>query len=70
MGRLGRAPAAARGQSGVTVDEKSLFPVCQQKNSEMSNVLVVENDDSAQMSDVQSRPQMDTITELQEEEED
>lgn len=36
----------------------------------MSNVLVVESDDSAQMSEVQSRPQMDTITELQEEEED
>lgn len=61
----GQAPAAARGQSGVTADEKSLFPVCQQKNNDMSNVLVVENDDSAQMSDVQ-----DTITELQEEEED
>lgn len=34
----------------------------------MSNVLVVESDDSAQMSEVHSRPQMDTITELQEEE--
>lgn len=34
----------------------------------MSNMLVVESDDSAQMGEVQSRPQMDTITELQEEE--
>ncbi|TNM96526.1 hypothetical protein fugu_016187 [Takifugu bimaculatus] len=42
----------------------------QQKNSEMSNVLVAESDNSAQMSEVQSRSQMDTITELQEEEED
>lgn len=31
-------------------------------------MLVVESDDSAQMGEVQSRPQMDTITELQEEE--
>lgn len=46
----------------------AFFP--QQKNSEMSNVLVVESDNSAQMSEVQSRSQMDTITELQEEEED
>lgn len=33
-------------------------------------MLVAESDDSAQMSQVQSRPQMDTITELQEEEEE
>lgn len=36
----------------------------------MSNVLVVESDNSAQMSEVQSQSQMDTITELQEEDED
>lgn len=42
--------------------------LCRQKNSEMSNVLVVESDNSAQMSEVQSRSEMDTIAELQEEE--
>ncbi|XP_070708650.1 ANKH inorganic pyrophosphate transport regulator a [Pempheris klunzingeri] len=42
----------------------------QQKNSEMSNELVVEGEDSAPMSEVCSRTQMDAIEELQEEEEE
>ncbi|XP_061569626.1 ANKH inorganic pyrophosphate transport regulator a [Cololabis saira] len=42
----------------------------QQKNTEMSNELVVEGEDSAPMSDVCSRSQMDAIEELQEEEEE
>ncbi|KAI3355367.1 hypothetical protein L3Q82_018209, partial [Scortum barcoo] len=41
----------------------------QQKNNEMSNELVVEGEDSAPMSEVCSRTQMDAIEELQEEEE-
>lgn len=42
----------------------------QQKNNDMSNELVVEGEDSAQMSEVSSRSQMDAIEELQEEEEE
>ncbi|KAG7231177.1 hypothetical protein INR49_012008 [Caranx melampygus] len=42
----------------------------QQKNNEMSNELVVEGEDSAPMSEVCSRTQMDAIEELQEEEEE
>ncbi|MED6245032.1 hypothetical protein XENOCAPTIV_001391 [Xenoophorus captivus] len=41
----------------------------QQRNSEMSNELVVEAEDSAPMSQVSSPNQMDAIEELQEEEE-
>lgn len=41
-----------------------------QKNNEMSNELVVEGEDSAPMSEVSSRTQMDAIEELQEEEEE
>lgn len=41
-----------------------------QKNNEMSNELVVEGEDSAPMSEVCSRTQMDAIEELQEEEEE
>lgn len=41
-----------------------------QKNSEMSNELVVEGEDSAPMSEVCSRTPMDAIEELQEEEEE
>lgn len=54
----------------MTADKNRFSVLFFQKNSEMSNVLVVESDDSAQMSEVQSRPQMDTIAELHEEEED
>lgn len=43
---------------------------CPQKNNEMSNELVVEGEDSAPMSEVCSRTQMDAIEELQEEEEE
>lgn len=50
----------------------SFFPrlLTLQKNSEMSNELVVESDDSAPMSEVHSRTQMDIIEELREEEEE
>ena len=41
-----------------------------QKNNEMSNEGVVEGEDSAPMSEVCSRTQMDAIEELQEEEEE
>ncbi len=41
-----------------------------QKNNEMSNELVVEGEDSAPMSEVCPRTQMDAIEELQEEEEE
>lgn len=41
-----------------------------QKNSEISHELVVESDDSAPMSEVHSRTQMDIIEELREEEEE
>lgn len=47
-----------------------LFLLCLQKNNEMSNELVVEAEDSAPMSEVCSRTQMDAIEELQEEEEE
>lgn len=43
-----------------------IFP---QKNNEMASELVVEGEDSAPMSEVCSRTQMDAIEELQEEEE-
>lgn len=42
----------------------------QQRSNEMSNELVVEGEDSAPMSEVCSRTQMDAIEELQEEEEE
>lgn len=47
-----------------------LFLPSLQKNSEMSNELVVEGEDSAPMSEVNPRTQMDAIEELQEEEEE
>lgn len=46
------------------------FSLSLQKNNEMSNELVVEGEDSAPMSEVCSRTQMDAIEELQEEEEE
>ncbi len=45
-------------------------PPSPQKNSEMSNELVVEGEDSAPMSEVCPRTQMDAIEEVQEEEEE
>lgn len=47
----------------------SFFSWFLQRNNEMSNELVVEGEDSAPMSEVCSRTQMDAIEELQEEEE-
>jgi len=59
----------ARASKAPTIKTDSFFPARQQRKSELSNELVVEGEDSAPMSEVCTRSQMEAIEELEEEQE-